>query len=51
MDLTGKRGVDHVAEVDFGGNVATTPKLMAMNSTIAVYATEGNRTPVVPIAS
>jgi NADPH2:quinone reductase len=49
MDLTGKRGVDHVVDVDFGGNIATTPKLMAMNSTIAVYATQGNRTPVVPV--
>jgi NADPH:quinone reductase len=49
MDITGKRGVDHVSEVDFGGNVATTPKLMAMNSSIIVYATQGNRTPVVPM--
>jgi NADPH2:quinone reductase len=49
MDFTGKRGVDHVVDVDFGGNIATTPKLMAMNSTIAVYATQGNRTPVVPM--
>ena len=49
MDLTGKRGVDHVSEVDFGGNVATTIKLMAMNSSIVVYATQGNRTPVVPM--
>jgi NADPH:quinone reductase len=49
MEITGKRGVDHVSEVDFGGNIATTPKLMAMNSTIAVYATQGNRTPVVPV--
>jgi NADPH2:quinone reductase len=48
-EFTGGRGVDHVVEVDFGGNVATTPKLMAMNSTIAVYATQGNRTPVVPM--
>jgi NADPH2:quinone reductase len=49
MDITGKRGVNHVVDVDFGGNIATTPKLMAMNSTIAVYATQGNRTPVVPV--
>jgi NADPH2:quinone reductase len=49
MAFTDKHGVDHVVEVDFGGNVATTPKLMAMNSTIAVYATQGNRTPVVPV--
>jgi NADPH:quinone reductase len=49
LAFTDRRGVDHVVEVDFGGNVATTPKLMAMNSTIAVYATVGNRTPVVPV--
>jgi NADPH2:quinone reductase len=49
LAFTSKRGVDHVVDVDFGGNVATTPKLMAMNSTIAVYATQGNRTPVVPM--
>lgn len=49
MKITGKRGVDHVSEVDFGGNLATTLKLTALNSTIAVYATQGNRTPVVPV--
>jgi NADPH:quinone reductase len=49
MAFTDKRGVDRVAEVDFGGNIATTLKLMAMNSTIAVYATNGNREPVVPM--
>jgi len=38
-----------VLDVDFGGNVATMLKLMAMNSTIAVYATNGNRTPIVPM--
>ena len=48
-DFTDGRGVDRVVEVDFGGNIATTLKLMAMNSTIAVYATSGNRTPVVPV--
>src|SRR5207237_7967764 len=38
-----------VVEVDFGGNTETTLKLMGMNSTIAVYATNGNRTPAVPM--
>jgi len=32
-----------------GGNLATTLKSMAMNSTIAVYATNGNRNPVIPM--
>src|SRR5437762_4427539 len=49
MAFTGGRGVDRVVDVDFGGNIDTTLKLMGMNSTIAVYATNGNRTPVVPM--
>ena len=49
LAFTEQRGVDHVVDVDFGGNIATTLKLMAVNSTIAVYATNGNRSPVVPM--
>jgi len=49
MEFTEQRGVDRVVDVDFGGNIATTLKLMAMNSTIAVYATNGNRSPVIPM--
>jgi NADPH2:quinone reductase len=47
--FTEQRGVNRVVDVDFGGNIATTLKIMAMNSTIAVYATNGNRSPVVPM--
>jgi NADPH2:quinone reductase len=49
MAFTSGVGVDRAIDVDFGGNIATTLKLMAMNSTIAVYATNGNRNPVVPM--
>jgi NADPH2:quinone reductase len=49
MAFTEQRGVDRVVDVDFGGNIATTLKLMAFNSTIAVYATNGNRTPMIPM--
>jgi NADPH:quinone reductase len=49
LAFTGQRGVNRVVDVDFGGNITTTLKLMAMNSTIAVYATNGNRKPVVPM--
>jgi NADPH:quinone reductase len=49
MAFTGQRGVDRVVDVDFGGNLATTLQLMAFNSTIAVYATNGNRNPVIPV--
>jgi NADPH2:quinone reductase len=49
LAFTGQRGVDRVVDVDFGGNIATTLKLMAVNSTIALYATNGNRSPVLPM--
>jgi NADPH2:quinone reductase len=49
MAFTEQRGVNRVIDVDFGGNIATTLKLTAMNSTIAVYATNGNRNPVLPV--
>ena len=49
MAFTGGNGVNRVVDVDFGGNIATTLKLMAVNSTVAVYATNGNRNPVVPM--
>jgi NADPH:quinone reductase len=49
MRFTDGYGVDRLVDVDFGGNIATTLKLMAMNSIIAVYATNGNREPVVPM--
>jgi NADPH2:quinone reductase len=43
-------GVDHVVDVDFGGNMATFFPLLANNGSIAYYATNGNRTPVWPAA-
>lgn len=49
LAFTEGRGIDRVVDVDFGGNLPTTLKLMAVNSTIAVYATNGNRTPAVPM--
>ena len=49
LAFTEQRGVDRVVDVDFGGNIATTFKMMAMNSTVAIYATNGNRSPVVPM--
>jgi NADPH:quinone reductase len=49
LAFAGQRGVDRVVDVDFGGNIATTLKLMAVNSTIAIYATNGNRNPVIPV--
>jgi NADPH2:quinone reductase len=48
-ELTGGAGVDHVVEVDFGGNLTATLASVRANGSVAVYATSGNRTPVVPV--
>lgn len=43
-------GVDHVVDVDFGGNLPVFFPLLALNGSIAYYATNGNRNPVWPAA-
>jgi NADPH2:quinone reductase len=45
MRLTGGLGVDHVVEVEFGGNLASTLPSVRANGSIAVYGTEADRTP------
>jgi NADPH2:quinone reductase len=49
-DFTGSRGIDHVADVDFGGNLASFLPLVAQNGSIAYYATNGNVIPPYPAA-
>ena len=44
-EFTANVGVHHVVDVDFGGNLATTLPLLAINGSIAYYATKGNVTP------
>jgi NADPH2:quinone reductase len=44
---TDGHGVDHVAEVDFGGNLDTLMQSVAVNGTIAVYASRGRQTPTI----
>ena len=48
-EITGGAGVDHVVEVDFGGNMRATLDAVRTNGSIAVYASNGDRTPAVPI--
>ena len=48
-EVTGGVGVDHVVEVDFGGNLRAALDSVRANGSIAVYATNGDRTPAVPI--
>ena len=47
-DFTGGAGVDHVVDVDFGGNLAVTLACVKGNGSIAFYATKGEPRPLVP---
>ena len=46
-EITGGAGVDHVVDVDLGGNLAATLASVRHNGSIAYYATNGALTPVV----
>ena len=47
-DFTGGAGVDHVVDVDFGGNLPVTLACVKVNGSIAFYATKGEPLPLVP---
>src|SRR3954463_13083920 len=49
LDLTGGVGVDHIAEVDFGGNLAATLRCLRVNGSIMIYASNGDREPKLPV--
>jgi NADPH:quinone reductase len=46
-EFTANSGVHHIVDVDFGGNLATTLAMIAVNGSIAYYATKGNVTPTI----
>ncbi|NIX75310.1 NADPH:quinone reductase [Microvirga terricola] len=48
LDLTNGRGVDHLVEVEFGGNLETTKRVIAENGSIAAYASSADRYPSLP---
>jgi NADPH2:quinone reductase len=45
---TDEIGADRIVDVDFGGNIAWTKDAVALNGTIAAYASRGNPAPEVP---
>jgi len=49
LALTGGEGVHHVVDVDFGGNLPTTIACVRSGGSIAVYASNGDRTPRLPV--
>ena len=46
--MTAGRGVDRISEVDFGGNLAVTMKVIRDGAAIGAYASHGNPAPVLP---
>ncbi len=50
-EFTGGAGVNHVVEVDFGGNLGATLASLRDNGSIAFYATSGEPNPSVPARS
>jgi NADPH:quinone reductase len=48
-DITGGEGVDHVVDVDFGGNLAANARCVRANGSMAIYASNGDRTPRLPV--
>ena len=49
LDITNGVGVDHIAEVDFGGNLAVTMRCLRVNGSIMIYASNGDREPKLPV--
>ena len=48
LDITGGQGVDHIVDVDFGGNLSHTLRSLRAGGSIAFYATRGDAAPKVP---
>ena len=48
LEATEGGGVDHISEVDFGGNLATTLAVMKVGCAIGAYASKGAPEPVLP---
>jgi NADPH2:quinone reductase len=44
-EITGGTGVDHIVDVDFGGNLKASLGSLAMNGSLAYYATRGAPNP------
>jgi NADPH2:quinone reductase len=48
LALTGGAGVDRIVDVDFGGNLAVSVKVIKVNGTISAYASAGDTEPKLP---
>jgi len=48
LELTDGKGVDRIVDVEFGGNIDVTQKVIRLNGTIASYASAAVREPAIP---
>jgi NADPH2:quinone reductase len=48
MELTGGNGVDRIVEVEFGGNLAVSNRVLKRAGVIAAYGSTADRTPALP---
>ena len=48
LEATGGAGVDRIVDVDFGGNLPVSAKVLKVNGTIATYASMGAPEPALP---
>jgi NADPH2:quinone reductase len=51
LELTGGAGVDRIVDVDFGGNLAVSVKVVKVNGVVAAYASAGDTQPKLPYAA
>lgn len=49
MAETDGQGVDHICEVEFGGNIRITEQIIKINGCVSIYASKGEPNPVVPM--
>jgi NADPH:quinone reductase len=51
LELTGGAGVDRIVDVDFGGNLAVSVKVIKVNGVVAAYASAGDTEPKLPYSA
>jgi len=51
LELTGGAGVDRIVDVDFGGNLAVSVKVIKVNGVLSAYASAGDTEPKLPYSA
>jgi NADPH2:quinone reductase len=51
LAFTKGEGVDGIVEVDFGGNLRVSEAVLKLHGAVSIYASVGDRTPILPVYS